>query len=309
MALEKSPELRQRLDTMDRDIGAEVNRLAATNPASQFLRKVVDGKKFAFHFIGMMDRFVSIPTWLAGYNNALATGASEEDAIYAGDKAVRVSQGAGAPKDLAAIQRGTGRLGEAGKLLTMFYSFSSMQYQRERTLFRDAMGRDERRPRATPRLMARAAMLFVVGPMLTEVLRGIAGGSAGPDDDEWWAQWFLRKTLANALGPIPVVRDLFEPSWNKAVKGHFFSPAISPVQRAYDSIANVFGDVGNIARGEETKHATKDALEAVGYTTGLVPGQVASATQFLVDWSQGDVDPKSVGDVLEGLSTGRIKDD
>jgi len=304
--LEKSDEVRQRMDTMDRDIKAEVERLAANNPASRFLAKVNDGKQFAFHFIGLMDRVVSIPTWLAGYNNALEAGASEEDAIYAGDKAVRVSQGAGAAKDLAAVQRGTGALGEAGKLLTMFYSFNSMQYQRERTLARDAMGADDRVKRVTPRLMARATVLFLIGPLLTEVMRGVAGAPAGPDDDEWWAQWVSRKMLANAVGPIPVVRDVFEPSWNKAIKGRYASASITPVQRALDSIVNVFGDVGNVARGEPTKHATKNALELTGYATGLVPGQIASATQFLVDWANGDADPQSAGDVLHGLSTGHV---
>ncbi|MFC0683053.1 hypothetical protein [Novosphingobium clariflavum] len=308
LVLEKSPDVRQRLDTMDRDIRAEVNRLAATNPISKLEAKVAHGKQFAFHYIGLMDRVVAIPTWLAGYNNAIEAGLSEDDAIYAGDKAVRASQGAGGPKDLAAVQRGTGALGEAGKLLTMFYSFLSMQYQRERSLARDVMGLDERTVRATPRLLARATLLFLVQPMLTEFLRGVAGGSAGPDDDEWWAQWFLRKTLANALGPIPVVRDVFEPAWNKARGQGFASPSITPVQRAYESVANVFGDVGRIARGEETKHATKNALEATGYVTGLVPGQIASATQFLVDWANGDADPDGPRQVLEGLSTGHIEE-
>lgn len=306
LVLEKSPEVRQRLDSMDRDIRAEVNRLATTNPASKLAAHVNEGKQFAFHYIGLMDRVVAIPTWLAGYNNAIKAGLSEEDAIYAGDKAVRTSQGAGGPKDLAAVQRGTGALGEAGKLLTMFYAFLSMQYQRERTLARDVMGLDERTVRATPRLLARATLLFLVQPMLTELLRGVAGGDAGPDDDEWWAQWFLRKTLANALGPIPVVRDVFEPAWNKARGQGFASTSITPVQRAYESVVNVFGDLGRIARGEETKHATKNALEATGYITGLVPGQIASATQFLVDWANGDADPDGPRQVLEGLSTGKI---
>jgi len=309
MVLEKSDDVRQRLDTMDRDIGAEIRRLSASNPASKFLAKVQDGKAFAFHFIGLMDRVVSIPTWVAGYNNALAQGLSEQDAIYAGDKVVRVSQGGGGAKDLAAVQRGTGKLGEAGKLLTMFYSFLSMQYQRERTLARDVMGMDSRMVRATPKLMARAALLFVAGPLLTEILRGVAGAPAGPDDDEWWAQWLSRKLLSNALGTIPIVRDVFEPTWNGVIKGRFSTATITPIQRAYDSVVNAGKDVGRIARGEETKHATKDVLELAGYTTGLVPGQVASATQFLVNWANGDVDPDGPMQVLEGLSTGKIEDD
>jgi hypothetical protein len=81
------------------------------------------------------------------------------------------------------------------------------------------------------------------------------------------------------------------------------------MQRAADSLVQAGRDVGHLVRGEETKHATKDILEATGYATGLVPGQIASATQFLVDLGNGDADPQSVGDWIEGLTTGRIKDD
>lgn len=308
MVVEKSPEVRQRMETLDRDINTEITRLAATNPASKLAAKVIEGKQFAFHFIGLMDRVVSIPTWLAGYNNAISAGMSDEDAVYAGDKAVRQSQGAGGPKDLAAVQRGTGKLGEAGKLLTMYYSFNSMSYQRTRTLARDIGGSDDRRKRVTPRLMARATVLLVMVPLMNELLRGLAGGNAGPDDDEWWAQWFLRKTLANALAPIPGVRDVFEPYWNQVRGAGFGGASFTPVQRAYDSVGSAARDVGELVRGEQTKHATKDVLEAVGYSTGVVPGQVASSTQFIVDWANGDVDPKTPGEVLEGISTGKIKE-
>lgn len=125
--MERSAEVRHRMDTLDRDIRTELARLSASNPVSRVAREAVDAKRFFFHGIGYMDRVVSVPTWLAGYNKALAEGMTEEEAAYAGDKAVRVSQGAGAPKDLAAIQRGTGKWGEALKLFTMFYSYFSAQ--------------------------------------------------------------------------------------------------------------------------------------------------------------------------------------
>jgi hypothetical protein len=306
--MENSDEVRHRMDTLDRDISAEINRLSATNPVGRAARTVVDGRKFFFHGIGYMDRLVSVPTWMAGYNNALVSGMSERDAAYAGDKAVRQSQGAGAPKDLASIQRGTGKWGEALKLMTMFYSYFSAQYQRERTLGRDVAASDTRKPRNMPRLAARAFFLIALPTVLTELLRASVGAKAGPEDDEWWAQWLMRKMLASAIGPIPVARDIFEPSWNAAVGNRVFAPTISPVARALESFVTAVGSTAKLAKGEETKHATKDILEAVGYGTGLVPGQIASATQFLVDVGQGDADPEGFSQWIEGLSTGKIKD-
>lgn len=306
--MERSDEVRHRMDTLDRDIRTELAVLSSANPVSKAARQLIDAKRFMFHGIGYMDRIVSVPTWMAGYSNAIEAGMSEADAAYAADKAVRQSQGAGAPKDLAAIQRGTGKWGEALKLLTMFYSYFSASYQRMRTLGRDIGGVDQRRSRSVPKLASRAFFLMVLAPLLTEVLKAPIGASAGPDDDEWWAQWTLRKLLANALGPIPLARDVFEPAWQGAIGGHVFNPSISPLQRVYDSLIKTAGDAGKIARGEDTKHATKDVLETAGYVTGLVPGQVASATQFLVDVGNGDANPKDVSDWIEGISTGRIKE-
>jgi len=306
--MERSAEVRHRMDTLDRDIRTELARLSASNPVSRVAREAVDAKRFFFHGIGYMDRVVSVPTWLAGYNKALAEGMTEEEAAYAGDKAVRVSQGAGAPKDLAAIQRGTGKWGEALKLFTMFYSYFSAQYQRERTLVRDAMGADKRRSRSVPRLAARAFWLLVVPPLMVELLKMGLGGGNPPDDEEWWSQWIARKLLSNAIGPIPLARDIFEPAWNAARGAQVYNPEFSPVNRFGTSIVNALKDAGKIARGEETKHATKDMLEAAGYATGLVPGQLASASQFLVDVGNGDADPRTFGDWMEGLTTGKIKD-
>jgi hypothetical protein len=71
---------------------------------------------------------------------------------------------------------------------------------------------------------------------------------------------------------------------------------------------NTAGDAVNLIEGEETKRATRNALESVGYATGVVPGQVAQATQFLVDVAQGDQHPRDFWDWYEGLSTGKVKD-
>ena len=304
--LGKSSEVRGRMDNLDRDIRTELARLSASNPASKASHAVLEGRKFFFHGIGYMDRVVVVPTWIGAYNKALSEGMSEDNAIYTADKAVRVSQGSGAPKDMAAIQRGTGKWGEALKLMTMFYSYFSAMYQRERTLGRDVMGSDTRRPRNMPRLASRAFWLLVVPPLLTEAIKMSLGGGDPPDDDEWWTQWVARKMISNALGPIPLARDVFEPAWDGARGGQTFNPQITPVNRALMSVVDSAKDIGKIARGDEHSKATRHILETAGYATGLVPGQVASAAQFLVDVGDGDASPETFADWVQGLSTGKL---
>lgn len=306
--MERSDEMRHRMDSLDRDIRSAIERLDP-NALKRSVAKANEVKRFMFHGIGYMDRAVTVPTWLGAYNKAIVGGMSEADAAYAADKAIRVSQGSGAPKDLAAVVRGTGQWGKLLTAFTMFYSFFSAQYQRQRTLARDVMGSDSRRPRNFPKLLARAWWLFVVPAILPDLIKMATSGNGGPDDDEWWAAWVAKKFLSNSLGPIPGLRDLIEPAWDAVAGNKSFGYSISPLQRIGETFVNVGKDVGRLARDDETKHATKNALEATGYATGLVPGQVASAIQFLVDVGNGDADPEGFAQWFEGLSTGRIEDE
>jgi hypothetical protein len=289
--------MRNRLDTLDRDIRREMQRLESHFGATR--EGLTAAKRFAFHGIGYMDRAVAIPTWIGAYNKAISQGLSEADAAYAGDKAVRLSQGAAGPKDLAAVSTGQGRFGEAFKWLTMFYSYLSAVYSRQRNLGRDAARASAK---DLPALMARAWWMIVVPPLLAEILSG-----RGPDDDEEWGWWAFKEMLKQSLGAIPVVRDLAEPVWAKVTgQGWAFDYRLSPVASAPEAIVRSAGDVGKIVQGKETKRATRNTLETIGYTTGLVPGQIAAATQFLVDVGEGDADPKTISDWYTGLTKGRI---
>jgi hypothetical protein len=296
--MSRSGEMRGRMDTIDRDIRAEMTRMGSRVGAAA--NRLTDAKRFAFHGIGYMDRVVSIPTWLGAYNKALAEGRTEEEAVYAGDKAIRLSQGAAGPKDLAAVATGQGRFGEAFKWLTMFYSYLSTVYSRQRNL-----GRDVRRASVTdlPGLMARAWWLIVVPPLLAEILSG-----RGPDDDEDAAWWAFKRMVSQSVGAIPGVRDIAEPVFAGLTGDFSFGYRLSPVQAGGESVVKVAKDAGRIYRGEETKRATRDVMEMAGYFTGLVPGQLAASTQFLVDVGHGEADPEGFAQWYEGLTKGKMSE-
>jgi hypothetical protein len=294
----RSGEISNRMDTLDRDVLRSVNAMRGQTGI------VAQAKRSMFMGIGLMDQAVVIPTWMGAYNKAIAAGMEEADAIFAADKAVRVSQGASGAKDLAAVARGDGKWGEALKFFTMFYSYLSAFHQRQRTLGRDiATAVRERDYRVTPRLVARAWWLIVVPPLLAELLAG-----RGPEEEEDWGWWAFRKMLFQSLGPIPFVRDLGEPLWAAAEGRPSFGYSMSPIQRAGETFVNVGGDAGKVARGEDTTRATRNALEAAGYATGLVPGQAAAAAQFLVDVGEGEQNPETAAEWWEGLTKGKIKE-
>lgn len=283
--LEHSAEVRNRMETMERDIRENVK---ATLGKRDILS---EARRFAFHGIGYMDRAVVIPTWLGAYNRGVSEGMSDADAGYFADKAVRQSQGAGAAKDLAAVQRSN----EWMRLATMFYSYQAAVYQRFRSLGRDAA---VARTQDLPDLIARSFWLVIVPPLLAELLAG-----RGPGDDEDWGMWSFQQMLLGLLGPIPIARDVA----NSLESG--FGYSFTPAARAFETGQNVVKDLKKLGEGEDTKRATRNALELSGYTLGIPTGQLASAVQFIVDVSEGEQDPDSVGDWWEGLTKGKIKDD
>ena len=295
---EKSKEVEGRMQSLDRDISDAARRAAGgTN-----LRAV---DRFVFHGIGYMDRLVVIPTWLGAYDKALSEGMGEDDAVYAADKAVRQSQGSGAAKDLAAVQAGRGTVGALAKYLTMFYSFMSALYQRQRTLGRDVV---RAKSRDAPRLIARTWWLLIAGPVLAEILAGRMPGE--DDDEETWASWAAEIMGKQFVGPIPIARDLVPVLVAKAKDQPSYGYRFTPAQGGIEAIARVADDAERLAEGEETKRATRNLIEMVGYTTGsgLFTGQIAASTQFLVDVGSGDADPEGFAEWYEGLTTGRIKE-
>ncbi|PQM29398.1 acetyltransferase [Sphingopyxis lindanitolerans] len=289
----KSGEMRHRMDTLDRDIRSTIAKMAGRN------NPLTAAKRFAFHGIGYMDRVVTVPTWIGAYNRALHEGKTDEQAVYYADKAIRSTQGSASAKDLAAVATGQGQWGGFFKLSTMFYSYVSTVYQRQRTLARDARGAGVK---DIPQLMARAWWLMVVPPLLSELLAG-----RGPDDDEDWGSWAFSNMLFQLVGAIPVVRDAAHPLYDKIAGNRSFDYQLSPIQRSVQTVINAAGMVPDIVTGEDTTNATRTMLEATGYLTGMVPGQFAQSVQFLVDVGYGEQDPQTFGDWFEGLTKGKVE--
>jgi hypothetical protein len=291
-ALDNSKELRSRMTTMDRDIRDNARRLASKQAG------VLDAaQQFAFHGIGYMDRLVTVATWHGAYDKALSEGMDHDDAVFVADKAVRQSQGSGAAKDMARIQRGTGKTGEAWKLMSMFYSFSSAFYQRQAAFVNDtADAVRERDLSAVPDLAARFVFLNIVPALASAWLSG-----NWPDDDEDEGAWVMAQLLKAQFQGIPIARDI------AGALDSGFGYSFTPAEGFGRSVVNLAGDLKNISEGEETKRMTRNTLETIGYATGKVPGQLATSTQFLVDVGYGDQDPRTAAEWWRGITKGKTE--
>lgn len=284
----KSGEMRNRANTIERDAKDALIRMRGEGGVA------ADVRRTAFFFTAMADRVVSIPTWRGAYDQALAEGKTEEDAIRAGDRAVRLSQGAGGSKDLAAVQRNN----ELMKLLTMYYTPFNVLYARLRDVgHQTSVQGIGYLPKAAARLLALVVLPAVMGDLL-------AGRGPGEDEDETW--WSIRKILLYPLATIPVLRDfsgymeagIIKASGEGEMK---FAPSykLSPVVGALEKIARLPGKAADVATGEkEFDEVAWDIFETSGYVFGLPTAQPRITGEYLLNLLSGNEDPENAAELM-----------
>ncbi|MCA9333470.1 hypothetical protein KC963_00300, partial [Candidatus Saccharibacteria bacterium] len=285
---QKSGEMRHRTNTIERDARDALLRMRGQVGIAAQVRRT------AFYLTAMADRMVTMPTWLGAYRQALAEGMAEDAAVRAGDRAVRLSQGSGGSKDLAAVQRNN----ELMKLITMYYSPFNVLYARLRDVGHQGATRGiGYLPKATARLLALVVVPAVIGELLA---------NRGPDDEEDEVWWAIRKTLLYPLASVPIIRDLsgyFEAGIIKASgEGEMKYPPnfkLSPVVTAIEKVLRIPGKIVDAMEGEkEPSTVSWDVFEAAGYITGLPTAQTRITGEYLVDLLSGDEDPEDAPELM-----------
>lgn len=304
---ERSGEMRNRMNEVDRDVRdalREMEQHGNRNPA----QKAYDGaRRFAYYGISMLDMGSAMPTWVGAYNKALHENMSEQDAVYAADKAVRNAHGGGGSKDLAAIQRGP----EFQKLFTMFYSFWNHFYNRQRDIGRRAVqaygtareGDYGQAARDFSMVAARSWFYFVIPQLIHAALKPAPGQQQ--HEDQSWPAWAAEEIGLGLLSGIPVFRDIA----GAAMTGRDYeaTPAAQMVNSVLKSGKDLAAATG-LSDHDVSDKWVKHAVQNAGYVFGLPTGQVSGSVQFLWDVMHGDQNPRDVADWLHGLVYGKVKE-
>jgi hypothetical protein len=218
-----------------------------------------------------MDRHVAVSTWIGAYHKAQGEGMTDTDAVAYADRAVALTQGAGGTKDLAQVQRSS----EGMKLMTMFYSYFSVMYARQRNIAHQVaegeMGFGE--------AMAKSWWLMVFPAVATDF---ILGRWPDKEKDETWLGWALSKILTYPMASVPVVRDV------ASVIGSGFGYTMTPVQQMAGNIFKAAKNMKDLAAGEDPKGMIKHTLNAAGFALGLPTGQAATSLQYMADVKSGE---------------------
>ncbi|HXF44860.1 MAG TPA: hypothetical protein VNK91_01960 [Burkholderiaceae bacterium] len=264
-----SGEMRHRVQTRDRDLR---DKLRLLQGREDFLAKV---QEFAMRGIVYAEMIVSLPAWLGAYQKAIEAGATPETAIRAGDRAVRLSQGAAGAKDLAAVMAKNDLF---MRTITMFYTPFNALYNRLRDVGHSVHG-----IRDVPQAAFRLWWVWLMPAVLAELLAGRGPG----DDDE--GEWWLRTILLYPTLAVPFLRDLAVGTFGE------FGYQLSPLAQVGEAVTRTVQKAGKVAAGDaDLEELVKPALRTTGYLLGLPTGQVEITGGYLYDLALGD-DPEDLG--------------
>ena len=129
---------------------------------------------------------------------------------------------------------------------------------------------------------------MTIGPaILGELLVG-----RGPDDDEEWSDWALKKVALYPIMAVPIARDAAN------VFDGGFGYTMSPISRTIEEVAiRPFQMIGDIADGEfEARKGVKQLINTGGYVFNLPTGQLASSIDNV--WQAMDNDDFQLRDIL-----------
>lgn len=202
---EQSVFMRERGDTMQREISEIRSRIGAKSPLRGAIGKIVpEGVSSAmadsyFYLIMKAQLIADMPTWLGQYEKSMAGGEQHERAVAIADQAVIDSQGGGTTKDLAGIQRGS----ELMKLFTNFYSYFSATFNlmTDRTTELKRVG-----PRDLPYFAVDMMLLSVVPATLASLMYAALKGD--DDEPEELAKQVAQDNLVYMLGLMVGVREI-----------------------------------------------------------------------------------------------------
>jgi hypothetical protein len=203
--VEASGEMRFRRDNIDQNVDEALRNLKGKTSVLPVIQRT------AMQAIAQVQFYsVDMPVWTAAYNTSLRSNPDDiSRAVKYADRVIRLSQSAGALKDLSPIQRKAYL-----KPFLMFYTWFAAWYATQRGMgveFRDNI---TTRPTAA---IARAATRMFVLLALTSIGVGLVRGKL-PDWEEEdlktgekehaMLKFIARESLSTFTGSIPVLREM-----------------------------------------------------------------------------------------------------
>lgn len=292
---ERSPEMMKRTQAVNRDVAEVFAKLRGKHSV------LTEAQAWAFWHIGMIDRYaVAMPTWLGAHEKGMAEGMTDKEASAYADKEVRLSQGSGREKDLSAFQSPNH---EAMRYFTMFYTPFNVMFNAQWQAVRGLK-------RGDPRKAIGVTFWWLLVSTLGDAL--LSGDWPEDDDGDGWAgdimEWFARNVGFGLFAGVPLLRDAAV--YGKRELQGEYATLSTPLTRVIDSAVKAGKTGWNFAtEGETPERPIKQVGDLTAILGGVPTSQIGTTTQFLWDYSDGEVEPDTISDWYFGLSRGKAPDE
>lgn len=284
MAWEKSPELRQTMANLDRDLREQVDVLKTRGKWDQFQLWAATQSMRPTAYMELNMRTI---TFLTEYQQNLAKGLAEPDAVYGAEREVRRMHGATSKADLSQVFRDDNAY---VKSITMFQSYLNTIYNWQRQSKQLVENGEYAQ-----------AMQVVVGAFLVpSIFTGLLFAEKGKNESigAYMARVLTLQAASTVLLANQAAQMILEGNRPR-------DPWTTIVSTVWDSFKNSY----EYANGRRTSDQwLKTTINTPGVLLGLPTGQIAKTSQFLHDVRKRKQNPRGFGEWMHGLRTGRARE-
>lgn len=302
---EASPYMAERMHNEIAAMNGEMERILLD--PSAYERAQSWSMRHAYFMQSAFDNVIGPIVWTGAYNQALADGMSERDAVRFADGTVRQTQGSKLAEDVSRIETGPAY----ARVFTQFIGYFNMMANTNATALQQVAREVGLRHGA-----GRALYVLLFG-MLAPVWIAEAIAVAfkgGPDDedkdgeylDDWIAAVFGMGTIKGMLAQVPFIAQLGQLVVNQfndnpADDRFSLSPAVSLLEsgaRAPFSVYKAIVDDGSAQK------AVRDVASLLSVATGLPIAAAARPIGYAAGVADDRIQPTSDADAVRGAITG-----
>jgi hypothetical protein len=262
--------------------------------------------RHAYFLQTAFDNVLSPIVWTGAYNQALAEGMSDTDAIKFADGTVRQTQGSTLPEDVSRLETGPAY----ARVFTQFVGYFNMMANTNGTALKqiaNEVGLKKGAGKAFYVVMLGLMAPIWVAEAIAQAFRG------GPEDedkdgylDDWLAAVFGFGTLKGLLAQIPIAGQFAVAGMNRMNDNPLddrasLSPAISLLEASVGAPESVYKAI--VEDGSAQK-AIRDVSTLVSVATGIPVYGAARPLGYLAGVADDRIDPTGPVDLARGVVTG-----